>query len=621
MRFVKNNIVNHKVNFMGDETTARSSEPIMTDYLFIMAGKICVFSMIIIMPLVMLAEFILSPQNYNINIQHDLTTWLVATIFPAGSLICVYFVSARISAQWKKRYPSENFDEIEIPKRKIDTLYHFMIIPSFISWSFVNYTFDILRIFVCLILGIVTIKIYTVTIPPTAHPRDVEKGVFWFIGMTIIFTITWFLSLLIIPYYSSYIFLVPFGLGAGGVIHHYQESHNKDMNKIKNLRSAIESEEDSTSFFSYIQHHISDPPTPFFYPLALNFLTHTNSEYPWENQSNPDSILALIYSHKNKIFLTDVLIVALIIVYPPALVWVIYLTWLEPSHIRRTMSANMRLKYDQLIERCEEFCDIEYVYEDSVEYSIKSITPKFSDLALYRCPKGVERSVHFGYPERPLGANFFKDYEYVQRRVEELEMIRDKGIMYDPDSSMALLVNQFSWEDRLSRYINKLELDYLPIKTAARSVKPSNDKNASLDERLYDQIYELKDRLQQHETILNRLAEDGRWRYVYEEKRAKNALNDIRTCTESLLHSRCEKLGKEFAPHKRNLDAMIGWLKSEKVGDLDRVGGKYAERIRITVNPATHAMHASDDEYVKALEDFVHLVEWHVENPPNSRGT
>jgi hypothetical protein len=384
------------------------------------------------------------------------------------------------------------------------------------------------------------------------------------------------------------------------------------MNKIKNLRSAIESEEDSTSFFSYIQHHISDPPTPTFYPTALNFLTHTNSEYPWENQSNPDSILALIYSHKNKIFLTDVLIVALIIAYPPALAWVLYFGLVDSSHIRRTMSANMRLKYDQLIERCGEFCDIEY--EDSVEYSIKSITPKFSDLG--RLPvRG------FGYPERPLGANFFKKYEKLLRQVEELEMIRDKGIMYDPDSSMALLVNQFSWEDRLSRYINRLELDYLPRKTAAHSVKPSNDKNASLDERLYDQISELKIRLERHENILNRLAKNERWRYIYSEKRTKTALNDIRTCTERLLYSRCESLSKTMPEHKRTLDSLIGWLKSDKVGDLDRTGAKHASVIREFVNPASHNLTASDGDYLKALDSFVQLVEWHVENPPHSRGT
>ena len=103
---------------------------------------------------------------------------------------------------------------------------------------------------------------------------------------------------------------------------------------------------------------------------------------------------------------------------------------------------------------------------------------------------------------------------------------------------------------------------------------------------------------------------------LYSEKRTKNALNDIRTCTERLLYSRVESLGHTLPERGRTLRPLMDFLSQQKISDLQSIAIKHVKVIEAVVNPASHEMQSSDDDYLKALDSFVQLVEWHVENPP-----
>ena len=306
---------------------------------------------------------------------------ILIALFPIGLVVCSFFISARISAQWEKRYRSELFEDI--PKRKRDTYYKIIILPSCIGCMFlIDLSVNLNWIFFAVTFAIALTKIYSDLHPTTPHPQDIEDS------NMIFMMVCWGIAgicALCIPimdlYYSVQViwFLAVVGLLVLGI--RFGDYHNPQVQKLKKLKSAIESGEDTSSMFSSIQRDFIEPTTPLFWPNGLNFLTNTNSHYPWENQTNPEQIIGLMISHKNRVFVTDIAIIAGIILYPPTLLWALCLYVIQPSYIQRPMSSKFRLDYNQLIERCEEFFTIEY--GDGPEYWIKSIKAKFSDNILY----------------------------------------------------------------------------------------------------------------------------------------------------------------------------------------------------------------------------------------------
>ena len=98
-----------------------------------------------------------------------------------------------------------------------------------------------------------------------------------------------------------------------------------------------------------------------------------------------------------------------------------------------------------------------------------------------------------------------------------------------------------------------------------------NSNNVSkLEERLSEQVSILKARLLKHENLLNLITEAEQWQVIYTESRTKSALNDIRTCTEKLLYSRWEIVGrKKLTGRNRTLSPLIDKLSSQHVADLE----------------------------------------------------
>ena len=548
---------------------------------------------------------------------------LIFFSFPFLTLFYFQVLHRRISLQWLRRYPIENYQKTHEDKHSIFPKIFFIPI-SIMFFVFLSSEFSVFEVLLGVILGACCSRIYDcyrrmdVYHPVIdGHAMDERlswiKGVFYTTAFFVIFLMCWIFSLFVmVIYYETNIYSLLYGfilfvIPTAIII--YAHTSNQ-LREVKRWRDNIKTGKESTGFES-LQELLRNPSTPFFFPRGLKFLTLTNSEYSWENQSNPDTVLSLIYTHKHKVVLINLLSLIAVLIWPPIIVF--YLINIPPPHLTRPMSDTLRQKYDDIIKRSKEFFNIQY--DDS---GIKKITARFGDQVFYSSPIDNQLDA-FCYPEANLTTDFFIRLEDLSYRLERLEMIRDKGVMYAPNSPMNLLVDALGLQDRLSRHTKKLQLDHFEEMGKSVEIQLNNNQNKSaLEERLSEQVSELKDRLEKHETLLNRIADEGNWRYVYSENRTSSALNDIRTCTEKLLYSRCEIIGKKIPERRRSLDALISLLKSDKVADLDNTGAKHASVIKEFVNPASHNLTASDSDYLKALDSFVQLVEWHVENPPKN---
>ena len=552
--------------------------------------------------------------------------WLEILHFPILLLVTIFILQRRKAIRWERRYPPEHFVHSQTSKTQMFitiyttmlTLFYYLVFSAESSNNIVS--LDVPYIFAIFLLGFSAFDIISfVRRSPNqenfyiAHIVAPILALFWQLSMYIISEYYHFSEAFFVLLFFT--LFVAFATYASII----DESHSDytifgDKKLIKELRKGEvgNGKDNQKSVFLLLHRLTNNPPSPDFFPTGVKFRTFTNKKYPWEGQSEPDTILGLLTSHLNKLILVTSLIVVLCILYPPLLVFMVIIFFLEPPHIHRKMSPDFRVQYDALIHRCEDFFEIKYGEDE--EYAIHSMTPKFEDTPEFRF--GGDGISSFGRPERLLGSKFFDEYERVERRIVELEMIRDHGRISETDSSLMILVNGYGLQDQLSRYIKKMELKYFPQHIEKASVEPEKLGSESLEQRLNSEISELKERLEQHETILNRITIEGDWRYIYSEKRTKNALNDIRTCTERLLYSRVESLGHTLPERGRTLRPLMDFLSQQKISDLQNIAIKHVKVIEAVVNPASHEMQSSDDDYLKALDSFVQLVEWHVENPP-----
>ena len=546
---------------------------------------------------------------------------LQAFSFPLLTLIYLQVLHRRISLQWLKRYPIENYKKTHEDKHSIFPKIFFIPI-SIMFFVILSNELSMFEVSFGVILGACCSRIYDCyrrmeVYHPVVNGHCMDERLSWTKGVVyttaffMLFLYFWIMSVMItMIYYQTNIDILLFGIiifviPTALIIY----AHTRvQLRELKRWREDLKTGQKSTGFDS-LQEILRNPSTPFIFPPGLKFLTLTNSEYSWENQSNPDTVLSLIYTHKHKVVLINLLSFFAVILWPP--IFFFYFLNIPPPHLTRPMSDTLRQKYDDIIERSKEFFNIEY---DDI--GISKISARFGDEVFYSSP-GDKHLVAFSCPEANLTTDFFIRLEDLLYHLEILEMIRDKGVMYAPNSPMNLLVNALGLQDRLSRHTKKLQIDHFEGLGKIEGSQFDNNQNKSaLEERLSEQVSDLKERLEKHETLLNRIADEGNWRYVYSENRTSSALNDIRTCTEKLLYSRCEIIGKKIPERRRSLDSLIKLLKSDKVADLDNIGAKHASVIKEFVNPASHNLTASDSDYLKALDSFVQLVEWHVENPP-----
>ena len=554
--------------------------------------------------------------------------WLEILHFPILLLVTIFILQRRKAIRWERRYPPEHFVHFKTSKTQMFitiyttmlTLFYYLALSAESANNFSIVSLDAPYIFAIFLLGYSAFDIISFV------RRSPNQENFLIAHIVVpVLALFWQLSMYIMPGYyhvsEAHVFLLFFLLFMAFVMYEsiVNEDHSDytiftDKKIIKELRKGEgrNGKDNQKSVFLLLHRLTNNPPSPAFFPTGVKFRTFTNKKYPWEGQSEPDTILGLLTSHLNKLILVNTLLVVFCILYPLFFVFVMIIFLLEPKHIHRKMSPDFRVQYDALIQRCEEFFDIKHGEDE--EYVIHSMTPKFEDTPEFGF--GGDGNSSFGWPERLLGSKFFDEYEHVERRIAQLEMIRDHGRLNEHDSSLMILVNGYGLQDQLSRYIKKMELKYFPQDIEKAPIEPVNLASESLEQRLKSEISELKERLEQHETILNRITIEGDWRYIYSEKRTKNALNDIRTCTERLLYSRVESLGHTLPERGRTLRPLMDFLSQQKISDLQSTAIKHVKVIEAVVNPASHELQSSDDDYLKALDSFVQLVEWHVENPP-----
>ena len=548
--------------------------------------------------------------------------WAEILFFPLVVLIVTYLVNWRKYLRWKRLYGPENFEDVE--KSKLVSL---IVATNLLVFALAGANMnesDTFYIDLSIIIGTLLLippvcKLSSFAMLKSKNPSETDNSmwVLAYTGIPMGFCFAWGASLLAIPgYYSSggFLWIGVFVLIFFGLFETEGGPGSSDLTRIKTLKKLkLETslEDVGSKDFAAVQSILFKPPKPFLIPQGIDFRTLTNTRYPWEGQSNAQTILSLLISHSHKVLLVNFATIIVFVISPPLIfIWFVCVYWYDPKYIARKMSPLFRQKYDELIEKCGIYYNIEY-QEDNPQV-ISKISVKYDDSL-------VISSDHFSQPNNILSARFFEQFESYSAKVNELELIREKGIIAEPETPLMVLVTEFGMTDYLARHIKSIELKYLPQNSPIGGEQVLYDGDQSLEERLNNEISELKERLEQHEHILNHITTSGDWRFIYSETRTKNALNDIRTCTERLLYSRVRNLGHQLPEGQpQTLGPLIQFLNQRKIADLGVVGSKHANVIREFVNPASHDFTATDGDYLKALDSFVHLVEWHVANPPQA---
>ena len=548
--------------------------------------------------------------------------WAEILFFPLVVLIVTYLVNWRKYLRWKRLYGPENFEDVE--KSKLVSL---IVATNLLVFALAGANMnesDTFYIDLSIIIGTLLLippvcKLSSFAMLKSKNPSETDNSmwVLAYTGIPMGFCFAWGASLLAIPgYYSSggFLWIGVFVLIFFGLFETEGGPGSSDLTRIKTLKKIklkTSLEDVGSKDFAAVQSILFKPPKPFLIPQGIDFRTLTNTRYPWEGQSNAQTILSLLISHSHKVLLVNFATIIVFVISPPLIfIWFVCVYWYDPKYIARKMSPLFRQKYDELIEKCGIYYNIEY-QEDNPQV-ISKISVKYDDSL-------VISSDHFSQPNNILSARFFEQFESYSAKVNELELIREKGIIAEPETPLMVLVTEFGMTDYLARHIKSIELKYLPQNSPIGGEQVLYDGDQSLEERLNNEISELKERLEQHEHILNHITTSGDWRFIYSETRTKNALNDIRTCTERLLYSRVRNLGHQLPEGQpQTLGPLIQFLNQRKIADLGVVGSKHANVIREFVNPASHDFTATDGDYLKALDSFVHLVEWHVANPPQA---
>ena len=551
--------------------------------------------------------------------------WAEVLFFPLGVLLVTYLVNWRKYLRWKRRYGPENFEDIEKNNLAVPivamNLILFVLVGSDLGEA--GYIIDMSIIIGTFLLIPPVCKLSSYSML-RSKGRKVDKTAYWgmtFLGIPLAFCFGWGASLFAIPgwYSSGAVLWIGMFVGIFGFIILFDDTGTSTtLKSLKKLNSKIPLEDVGSNDFAVVESILRNPPTPILIPPGIDFRTLTNTRYPWQGQSNAQTILSLLISHVHKVLFLEVAAIILFVLHPPLVfIWFTCVYWYDPNYITRKMSPLLRQKYDRLIEKCEIYYDIEYLEDNPLV--IDKISSKYDDSLILSKNTSYTEST-FRRPDEDLGSGFFEEFEWISAKVNELELIREKGILVERETPLMVLVSEFGMTDLLVRHIKKIELKYFPQNLPIDGQQVLYDGNQSLEERLNNEISELKERLEQHEHILNHITTSGDWRFIYSETRTKNALNDIRTCTERLLYSRVRNLGHQLPEGKpQTLGPLIQFLNSRKIADLGVLGSKHANVIREFVNPASHEFTATDGDYLKALDSFVHLVEWHVANPPQAK--
>jgi hypothetical protein len=153
-----------------------------------------------------------------------------------------------------------------------------------------------------------------------------------------------------------------------------------------------------------------------------------------------------------------------------------------------------------------------------------------------------------------------------------------------------------------------------PTERAAGKARSTAFHFEHLVDRLSDEVFGLKERLERHERALAE-ATKGKWIYTLQVPVVDQGLNQIRKCSERILYQRVTILGYKIGP-RTGLDQLKSILEKNK--EIDSNALSDIEVILAKTSPGSHATTGyaeSDDDYIMALRALTNLVEWHFDHP------
>ena len=153
-----------------------------------------------------------------------------------------------------------------------------------------------------------------------------------------------------------------------------------------------------------------------------------------------------------------------------------------------------------------------------------------------------------------------------------------------------------------------------PTERAAGKARSTAFHFEHLVDRLSDEVFGLKERLERHEKALAE-ATKGKWIYTLQVPVVDQGLNQIRKCSERILYQRVTILGYKIGP-RTGLDQLKSILEKNK--EIDSNALSDIEVILAKTSPGSHATTGyaeSDDDYIMALRALTNLVEWHFDHP------
>ena len=313
----------------------------IVDFLFLLIFGFGWILFVLIFPITLIVAPFLS-ENLRVILEVELyevvfqTTsvslvWLEILHFPILLLVTIFILQRRKSIRWERRYPPEHFVHFQTSKTQmfitiyttILTLFYYLALSAEPANNFYIVSLDAPYIFAIFLLGYSAFDIISfVRRSPnldnfyTAHIVVPVLVLFWQLSMYIM-----------LGYYyvsEAHIFLLFFLLFIAFVMSDaiFNEDHSDytifgDKKLIKELRKGEggNGKDNQKSVFLLLHRLTNDPPSPDFFPTGVKFRTFTNKKYPWEGQSEPDTILGLLTSHLNKLILATTLIAVLCILY------------------------------------------------------------------------------------------------------------------------------------------------------------------------------------------------------------------------------------------------------------------------------------------------------------------
>ena len=137
-----------------------------------------------------------------------------------------------------------------------------------------------------------------------------------------------------------------------------------------------------------------------------------------------------------------------------------------------------------------------------------------------------------------------------------------------------------------------------------------------LSVKLESELKDIRNQLDSHEQMLKQVV--VKFPDMFAVPSPWLGVTTIRASTEILLDHRIKQIDPKDTNVKRDMNGCLSALKSLDQGFNNKMHGTI-DSLRVLGNAATHSMEASNEDYLSALQKFVRIVSWHVDNKPVPR--